>query len=160
MLNMQMQNGGYCVEREFKFPLKPKLFSPSQRKKIQKVWMRLSYLNPANPCLLSAQNRSGSLVGCVIFVSPTGCPNPEAHKMAPHVMSSQKLKSKHYSNHFSKSWSTSQKGLTTLHIKLFLLLHSLGNKKVISSIHWFYRIELSEGLVDLERDKDLPWEDF
>lgn len=33
MLNMQMQNGGYCVEREFKFPLKAKTFSPSQRKK-------------------------------------------------------------------------------------------------------------------------------
>lgn len=35
-VNMQMQNGGYCVEREFKFPLKPKLFSPSQRKKKKK----------------------------------------------------------------------------------------------------------------------------
>lgn len=57
MLNMQMQNGGYCVEREFKFPLKPKIFFPSQRKKKkQKLQMRLSYLNPAKPCLLSAQN--------------------------------------------------------------------------------------------------------
>lgn len=33
MLNMQMQNGGYCVERVFKFPLKPKSFFPSERKK-------------------------------------------------------------------------------------------------------------------------------
>lgn len=33
MLNMQMQNGGYCVERVFKFPLKPKSFFPSERQK-------------------------------------------------------------------------------------------------------------------------------